>query len=399
MLLILIPVFIYFLLSTLYVLVLSIAGLFQKGKNYSETNSCQRVAVLVPAYKEDGVIVSSAQHLLALNYPRDKYDVVVIADSLRQDTLAMLSAMPVKLVEVSFEKSTKAKALNAAMAMLPDTYQIAVISDADNVFEKNFLRKINAAFQHGCTVAQGRRVAKNLNSPVAVLDAYSELINNHLFRKGANALGLSSALIGSGMAFQYAELKGVMQQIDVVGGFDRALQLKLIEKGHHITYLEGAVVFDEKVSDATAFENQRRRWNSSQLRFLKNNLLKGLGMLLKGNVSYFNLSILNNVFLSRILNLGLLFILSFCLSFMSFLPQYAMLAFWLLFLGYLLALVLPVRKLPYKISPFALMLQLPKIFLLMFKSLLKVKGADQQFIHTAHYSTDIHDTVLDEYGK
>jgi hypothetical protein len=50
---------------------------------------------------------------------------------------------------------------------------------------------------------QCHRCAKNANNDVAVLDGTSEEINNTIFRKAHNRLGLSSALIGSGMCFKY----------------------------------------------------------------------------------------------------------------------------------------------------------------------------------------------------
>src|SRR5690606_12565341 len=93
----------------------------------------RKTVILIPAYKEDTVIVSSVKALLQVNYPKDFFDIVVIADSLQPATLIELDALPIKTVEVAFEKSTKAKALNQAMAVLKDEYEIAVISDADNI--------------------------------------------------------------------------------------------------------------------------------------------------------------------------------------------------------------------------------------------------------------------------
>jgi cellulose synthase/poly-beta-1,6-N-acetylglucosamine synthase-like glycosyltransferase len=45
---------------------------------------------------------------------------------------------PIKLIEVSFDKSTKSKALNKAMATLDQDYDIAVVLDADNVMAPDF---------------------------------------------------------------------------------------------------------------------------------------------------------------------------------------------------------------------------------------------------------------------
>ena len=383
-------VYIYFCFSTLYVLFLSVAGLFSKPSLVLKEppSKLKKVVVLVPAYKEDAVIVSSAKNLLQVDYPSHLLDIVVIADSLQAETLEALKRLPITLIEVFFDTSTKAKALNKAMASLSEDYEIAIISDADNNFAPDFISKINAAFNNGCTVVQGKRVAKNLNTPLAVLDACSEAVNNHLFRKGTNALGLSSAVIGSGMAFRYAELKTVMADIDAVGGFDRILQLKMIERNHFIHYLDSAVVYDEKVDNPESFTNQRRRWNASQYKYLKAYFIKGIKMLLRGNVSYFNLAILNNVFLSRILNLGVIGTLAIVFSLWSGIPQAVALAWWLLLLLYAFALLIPIAMTRFDGKLFEAVGYLPIAFFLMVTSMLKLRGADKKFIHTSHKVSD-----------
>ena len=61
---------------------------------------------------------------------------VVIADSIDVGALATLKSLDIIVIEVSFEKSTKAKALNRAMAELKDQYQLAVVLDADNIMRE-----------------------------------------------------------------------------------------------------------------------------------------------------------------------------------------------------------------------------------------------------------------------
>ena len=192
-----IALFLYFLLSVLYVWVFTLAAKCARPVVFPSADRYNKIALLVPAYKEDQVILSVTEHLLKQDYPKARYDVVIIADSLKKSTLLKLSEYPVVVYEVTFDKSTKAKSLNYALSQLDTSYDIAVISDADNIPESHFLTRINDAYQHGCSVVQGRRVAKNHNTPFALLDAANEIINNHIFRKGFNAMGLSSALIGS----------------------------------------------------------------------------------------------------------------------------------------------------------------------------------------------------------
>lgn len=63
---------------------------------------------------------------------------------------------------------------------------------------------------------------------MAYLDAISEEINNSIFRLGHVNLGMSAALIGSGMAFEYSLFYKAMMSNTSVGGFDRVLEMKLL---------------------------------------------------------------------------------------------------------------------------------------------------------------------------
>lgn len=225
----------------------------------------KRFAILIPAYKEDSVIHECVHSCLEQDYPADRFDVVVISDSMKSETNASLAALPIRLVEVHFEHSTKSKALNAAMAAIGNDYYLALILDADNIIPYNYLKDVNDLYARPeVEIVQTHRVAKNLNSDMALLDAMSEEINNSIFRLGHAKLGLSAALIGSGMVFRYDLFRDTMAHIKAVGGFDRELELTLLYKGKHFHYLPETFVFDEKVQNTNDFSRQRRRWLSAQ---------------------------------------------------------------------------------------------------------------------------------------
>jgi cellulose synthase/poly-beta-1,6-N-acetylglucosamine synthase-like glycosyltransferase len=296
-----------------YNLLFSIAGrLFPKrSKEVPDTLSYSRIAVLIPAYKEDEVILSVVKSYESLDYPADKYEVVVIADSLQAATITTLRAEGITVIPVSFKKSTKTKSLNVAFAQLNDhDYDMAVIADADNIPAANFLTKVNSAYLQGYHVIQAQRVAKNLDTPFAILDAANEMIANHINRKGANALGLSASIIGSGIAFEYQLIKQSLKETEAIGGFDKVLQQLLVDKGYKIHYLEEALMFDEKVENAAAFENQRKRWLSSQLVYLRQYFMKGFRALLRGRIDYFYMAVGQNMLLPRMLLLAGLFFMS-----------------------------------------------------------------------------------------
>lgn len=376
-------------LATLYIFVFSIASLFYKQKTYSDNGNMKTIAVLVPGYKEDQVIIEVAKLALEQDYNSNLFDVVIIADSFKEETLAALKLLPIKLIEVSFDKSTKSKALNKAMATLDREYDIAVVLDADNVMAPDFLKKINAAFEHDFIAVQGHRTAKNTNNSWAILDAISEEINNNIFRKGHRVLGLSSAIIGSGMAFRYNYFKSLMSTVTAIGGFDKEIELKMLKEGRKIVYLDDALVFDEKIQKSEVFGNQRRRWLSAQFHYFRKDFLNALkDLILKGNVDYFDKAI-QFIQPPRILLLGsvLFFSVGFVLANYFLDGQILYSRYWIIVaIACILSFIFSVPRSFYNLKTLGALASLPKGMFMMLLSLLKIKGANKTFIHTQHTS-------------
>lgn len=391
-------VFIYCALSVTYLLVLSIWGkLFYKGRfNGVSAAPQQRIAVLVPAYKEDGIILSTAHHLLKQDYPIHLFDIYIIADSFQPGTVKALKKLPIQVVEVVFDKSTKTRSLNEAFSRIQKPYDVALICDADNILSRDFLKRIDYAFAKGAEAVQGRRVAKNLDTSFAILDACSEGINNNIFRKGTNAFGLSSAVIGSGMAFEYDRVKKILSEIQAVGGFDKILQLKVVKDGDTIRFLDDALIFDEKVDSSHAFKQQRKRWVSSQFIYLRQFFGPAMKQLFKGNFSYFNLAIANNLVLPRaflLLLLPLLVLSAYLLQ-----HPWALASVWMMGL-YILSLLIALPVILINKDLFVAVLRLPKAVGAMVLALFQMKKAKENFFHTVHTKTEVKNTLFNDHGN
>lgn len=247
-----------------------------------EPDSWPRFIVYIPAYKEDAVIVDTARRAAAHEYPGTA-DIVVIADSLRADTMEALEALPVSIVRVETDESSKPKALNWAFDETPSgAYDAAVILDADNVMAPGFLEHIARWLETGACAVQGRRIAKNHETALARLDGLSEAINNQVFRRGHWALGLSSALIGSGMAGALPQFREEIASTESQWGVDKSIELGLLRRGETIAYAPEAVTYDEKSSTEAAFLDQRQRWIGAQARYLRHFLGDGIRSALRG---------------------------------------------------------------------------------------------------------------------
>ena len=379
---------IYCSFSSVYFFIFSLAAFFgRKNGGLEKSLPTKRIAILVPAYKEDSIILSTARNFLDIDYPENCYDIYIIADSFQFQTIQQLKQLRINVIEVSFENSTKIKSLNQAFRKIIKPYDVALICDADNVCSKDFLKHINFEFANGVKAVQGRRVAKNLDTNFAVLDGLSEAINNHIFRRGANALGLSSALIGSGMAFEFSVVKKVLSEISAVSGFDKPLQLKIVESGIKIKYLENALVFDEKIDNPKAFTQQKKRWLFSQFTYLKEYFLHGCHVLVKGNFSYFNLAVLNNIVPPRALLIFGLVIFTALSYFIH--PPIIFILFIVNLILYFIALAMAVPKELISKKMLLALLHLPKAIFLMFASLFTLRKAKNVFIHTVHTKNEI----------
>lgn len=391
-------IFIYCSFSVLYLFTFAMAAkFFKRYKSAATYLPLKKIAVLVPAYKEDEIILATAQNILRQDYPPELFDVYIIADSFKNATIEQLEKLRVNVLQVSFANSSKTKSLNECFKNIHRYYDIALICDADNMLAKGFLKKINDAFLNGAHAIQGRRVAKNLDTSFAILDGCSEAINNNIFRKGANALGISSSVIGSGMAFEFDTLRAVLSQISAISGFDKPLQLKITESGTKIIYLEDALIFDEKVDNPDAFKQQRKRWLLSQFIYLKEYFFKGCRQLLKGNVSYFNLAVANNLVPPRAFLIAGLPALCIAGWFIQ-LPVIFYATVLLLGLYFISMIIAVPTELKNKKLLNAL-LHLPGAIMLMIGNLFRMKKAKKVFIHTIHTKNEITNPLYKMYGE
>lgn len=378
----------YFTLSVGYYGLFCIASLFFKPAKRSTEALHQvkksRFVILLPVYKEDDVIVASVKKALKQDYPKELYTITVIADHLQPETLKELRQLPIQLIEVHFEKSTKAKSLNLAFDHLGE-YDLAVVLDCDNHIEPDFLLKANYAYvQEGHLVIQAHRTAKNDENQLAQLDGISEELNNAMFRTGHQALGLPAALIGSGMIMEFNLYHEHMLAIDTIDGFDKELELSLIKDKNlphnKIHYLDDALVYDAKMSDNTVFRKQRTRWILAQIKYALKNALGGLGQLFRGNFAYFE-KVLQFWLPPRLILLGGLAILM-CLTPWFAINIFMYTATLFVALALFLGLALPSQLRTYKtLHAFK---KLPMAFWLMCRAIPGFRKIFESFLPTSH---------------
>ncbi|TGE28664.1 glycosyltransferase [Hymenobacter metallicola] len=381
----------FLLLNCLYLLFFAVAGhrpVRLPFLTQAPVAPARRLCVLIPAYRADAVILETARAALHHAYAGPK-DVVVVADGLQPATLQHLRQLGAQVVEVQFERSTKGKALLHALTVLPaPCYDVALVLDADNLMAPGCLDSINAAFGAGYKVVQTHRTAKNQNTAFALLDACNEEINNHLYRKGPFAVGLSAALIGSGMAFDYGYLRQLLSGIGETVGEDKEMDFRIARDQQKICYLDAVLVYDEKIEDARVFTQQRTRWLASQLEFVRKYSGEGIRQLRRGNGEFFN-KVVQAYLVPRTLLIG---VLGFFFLLSLLVPAGPPVGFWAgLLLGLAATLLgsLPARL--YNRQLLAALLRLPYAIACMVVALLRVHRTKTSFLATPH---KLHDSPL-----
>ncbi|WP_165157790.1 glycosyltransferase family 2 protein [Parabacteroides sp. ZJ-118] len=372
--------FLCFLIFVLYIFTFAVNSKRKPLYTYPIAKKKYRFAVLFPAYKEDIVILDSVNSFLRQEYPQELYDVIVISNQMTPQTVEDLKELPIQVVEMDSLKCTKIEALQKAIEYIEKEnlkYDNIVVLDADNVVDPSYLSKINDALYAGCSVLQTHRVAKNRDSNVAVLDSISEEINNSIFRKGHTRLGFSSALSGSGMAFEYDLFKETIEKCSGIGE-DKYMERILLFQNIYIEYLEDVYTYDEKVRGKKDFYNQRQRWLTTQFSNLFSGILKMPVAMLKGKWDYCD-KLFQWMMPPRVLLLGFIILIAIILTILDFV---ASIKWWclLILLGITFSIAVPDYLVDKKFKK--AIISVPILFILMFLNVFRIGG--KHFSHTQH---------------
>ena len=369
--------------SVAYVVFFAIISLFYDKKDYVAeqaaviSNRITKFLILYPAYNEDRVITHAVEQFLLQDYPKDHYTVVVISDHMLPETNEYLKKLPITLLTPTFEKSSKAKAMQYAMSEVKGDFDNIIILDADNVVRPEFLSQLNIL----CSIydaIQCHRCAKNANNDVAVLDGASEEINNTIFRKAHNRLGLSSALIGSGMCFRYDLFKENVFKLSTAGE-DREMEALLLHQEVFIKYAPDIHVFDEKVSSQDNFQRQRMRWMTAQIQSLLSNLPKIPGAIIHGKVNFIDKTI-QQALIPRSILIVLLGGISVLITILA--PTWC--EKWWILLGIMaIALYIAIPS-QLRLQSFRKVSAIPGLVFRMTRNILHIDCNNTSFIHTEH---------------
>jgi len=259
-------------LMVLYLDLLSVAAILWR-RAPAPTERRARFAVLAPAHDEEALLPTLLRSLEALEYPRDRYDVHVVADNCTDRTAAVAAEGGAIVFERRDEaRRGKGYALQALLAHLRADgrrYDAYVVVDADSTVSANFLDAMNRRLAQGDAVVQCHYGVLNKDASwPATLRYVAFVLYNGLRPRGRDALGLSAGLRGNGMCFAASVIERFGWDSFTLAE-DVEFHLRLVEAGLRVAYAPEATVLAAMPSSLRGSRSQNVRWERGRLQLLR----------------------------------------------------------------------------------------------------------------------------------
>jgi cellulose synthase/poly-beta-1,6-N-acetylglucosamine synthase-like glycosyltransferase len=241
----------------------------EKNEPVAETD----FACIITAYQNAAIAIPLIDSFLKQNY--GNYHIYLVADDCNMANISVVdSRLSILLPEKKL--GSKVKSFIYGMKGFVRNHEAVVILDPDNLGHPDFLKELNKYMKAGYKAVQGKRIAKNLDSVYACIDATGELYFNYTLKYVPYLLGSSANIAGSGMAIEtslfkaYLSNKRIADHLDkVIVAEDKIMQNVLVTHGVQIAFAKNALLYDEKVAKSDQVVRQRSRWLNSYFENIK----------------------------------------------------------------------------------------------------------------------------------
>ena len=256
-----------------YQIVVSFCSLIKLKDKKLLIEKDHKFMAVIPAHNEESVIKNLVDSLQEQDYPRELYDIYVIADNCNDNTAKIAKdAGAIVLKRFDEEHKTKGFALNWFLQQKIEEnadYDAMCVFDADNIVDKNFLKNMNKKLCQGEEVVQGYRDIKNpTDSWVSSGYAIFYWMMHRFYHLARYNLGLSPLLNGTGFMVKFDLLKPDGWQTETLTE-DIEYSLINIAQGRKLGWAVDAIVYDEQPTTFKASWSQRSRWSVGHLQCMK----------------------------------------------------------------------------------------------------------------------------------
>jgi cellulose synthase/poly-beta-1,6-N-acetylglucosamine synthase-like glycosyltransferase/peptidoglycan/xylan/chitin deacetylase (PgdA/CDA1 family)/spore germination protein YaaH len=244
--------------------VFAVIDRFRKRKNFAGPDYAPRVAVLVPAYNEEKVIVRTIRSVMMSNYKNIR--VIVIDDGSKDNTYrAAVDAYPAdiasgRLTVLTKPNGGKADALNYALARTDEEIYIGI--DADGVIAHDAITNLVCHFANPKigAVAGNAKVGNRVNLWTR-WQALEYITSQNFERRALDLFDVVMVVPGAIGAWRTQAVKdGGGYHTNTVAE-DADLTMNLLEQGYQVIYEDQALAFTEAPVNMDGLMRQRFRWS------------------------------------------------------------------------------------------------------------------------------------------
>lgn len=219
------------------------------------------VSILIATYNEESVIASRLKNLLELDYPRNKYEILVINSGSTDNTSSIVESFTncpkfsnpsIKLIEED-ERNGKASAINLGQKYARG--DIILITDANSLYDRSALREIMPHFKDPSVGAvSGKYIVSNPYRALPASEAFYWEIESIMF-SGESYLDSVSTVIGTISAWR----KELMNFNKKTLSEDLDMTIQVRSKGYKIKYEPEATVYELSAITSEEQIKQRKR--------------------------------------------------------------------------------------------------------------------------------------------
>ncbi len=284
----------FFGLLFAYRLIFILLGLF-KTKCFPVAKKQHRYAIVISARNEEAVIGNLIDSIKRQDYPGELITTFVVADNCTDQTAKVArDAGAICYERFDEEHRTKGFALQFLFAAIERDYQIAsfdgyFVFDADNLLKKDYISRMNDAFDAGQKVVTSYRNTKNFDSNfISAGYALHWLRTTRFEFRARSFLGVSTWIQGCGFLFSSDLVKDGWHYTSLTE--DRAFSIDVIAQGITISYQHEAQFYDEQPTRMRIAMRQRIRWAKGHLEAFRDYAIPLLKGMFRGKTAKIRLS-------------------------------------------------------------------------------------------------------------
>ncbi len=219
--------------------------------------------VIVPAHDEVAVLSRVLATLATLDWPKDRYQIIVVADNCTDGTAELAHSLGASVLERSDpQRRGKGYALDFAFraSRAREIADAVVVIDADAEVTPNLLEAIAARMEHGAQAVQVHYGVSNASASWRTRLLCIAKASFHIVRSRARErLGLSCGIRGNGWAVTHRLLAAVpYRAFSLTEDLEYGIELGLA--GYRVQYAEEAASNAEMVTGEADARKQRQRW-------------------------------------------------------------------------------------------------------------------------------------------